>query len=294
VPSVAFNVAVLLNVTPDHLARHGGMDGYIAAKRHIFQHPKRSHTAIIGVDDEHCRKVYDKLEAALESAVVPVSAEHETKGVYVLDGKLYDGGTDPVIDLNTVPTLPGSHNWQNAAAAFAATHAAGVPVETILQGLRTFPGLAHRQQLVADRDGIRFVNDSKATNADAASKALVCYDAIYWIIGGQAKEGGLDGLESFMPRIRHAFVIGQASEQFATWLNAHGVPYTLCGDLKTAVPAATDFARAEGLRGATVLLSPACASWDQFKSFEHRGEVFAALVHASIDRSAPAEKEVAP
>lgn len=294
VPSVAFNVAVLLNVTPDHLARHGGMDGYIAAKRHIFQHPKRSHTAIIGVDDEHCRKVYDELEAALESAVVPVSAERETKGVYVLDGKLYDGGSDPVIDLDAIPSLPGRHNWQNAAAAFAATHAAGVPVETILEGLRTFPGLAHRQQLVADRDGIRFVNDSKATNADAASKALVCYDAIYWIIGGQAKEGGLDGLEPFMPRIRHAFVIGQASEQFATWLNAHGVPYTLCGEMKTAVPAATDLARAEGLRGATVLLSPACASWDQFRSFEHRGEVFAALVNASIDRSAPAEKEVAP
>jgi UDP-N-acetylmuramoylalanine--D-glutamate ligase len=289
VPSVAFNVAILLNVTPDHLDRHGGMDGYIAAKRHIFQHPRRSHTAIIGVDDDHCRKVYDELEAALQSAVVPISAEHETKGVYVLDGKLYDGGADPVIDLNTIPSLPGRHNWQNAAAAFAATHAASVPVETILEGLRTFPGLAHRQQLVADRDGIRFVNDSKATNADAASKALVCYDPIYWIIGGQPKEGGLDGLELFMPRIRHAFVIGQASEQFATWLNAHGVPYTLCGDLETAVPAATTLARAEKLNGATVLLSPACASWDQFKSFEHRGEVFAALVATALE-----QKEVAP
>ena len=289
VPSAAFNVAVLLNVTPDHLDRHGGMDGYVQAKRHIFQHPKRSHTAIVGVDDEHCRKIYDELEAALQTAVVPVSAERETKGVYVLDGKLYDGGSDPVIDLNDIPSLPGRHNWQNAAAAFAATHAAGVPVETILKGLGTFPGLAHRQQLVAERDGIRFVNDSKATNADAASKALVCYDPIYWIIGGQPKEGGLDGLEPFMPRIRHAFVIGQASEQFATWLNAHGVPYTLCGDLETAVPAATTLARAEKLNGATVLLSPACASWDQFRSFEHRGEVFATLVAAALER-----KEVAP
>jgi UDP-N-acetylmuramoylalanine--D-glutamate ligase len=288
VPSVGFNVAILLNVTPDHLDRHGGMDGYIRAKRHIFQHPKRSHTAIIGVDDEHCRKVYDELEAALQSAVVPISAEHETKGVYVLDGKLYDGGTDPVIDLNTIPSLPGRHNWQNAAAAFAATHAASVPVETILEGLRTFPGLAHRQQLVADRDGIRFVNDSKATNADAASKALVCYDPIYWIIGGQPKEGGLDGLEPFMPRIRHAFVIGQASDQFANWLDAHDVPYTRCGDLETAVPAAATLAQSEKLSGATVLLSPACASWDQFKSFEHRGEVFAALVSTAL------EKEVAP
>jgi UDP-N-acetylmuramoylalanine--D-glutamate ligase len=282
-PSVAFNVAVLLNVTPDHLDRHGGMDGYISAKRRIFQHPRRSHTAVIGVDDTHCRKIYDELEASLECAVVPVSTSQVTKGVYVLDGKLYDGGSEPVIDLNTIAALPGRHNWQNAAAAFAATHAASVPVETILEGLRSFPGLAHRQQLVAEQDGIRFVNDSKATNADAASKALVCYDPIYWIIGGLPKEGGLDGLESFMPRIRHAFVIGQASEQFATWLDAHGVPYTRCGDLETAVPAATDLARTEALSGATVLLSPACASWDQFKSFEHRGEVFAALVRTALN-----------
>jgi UDP-N-acetylmuramoylalanine--D-glutamate ligase len=299
IPSVSFNVAVLLNVTPDHLDRHGGMDGYIQAKRHIFQHPKRSHTAIIGVDDEDCAKIFDELEASLECAVVPISAERETKGVYVLDGKLYDGGAEPVIDLNGIAALPGRHNWQNAAAAFAATHAASVPVETILEGLRTFPGLAHRQQLVAEKDGVRFVNDSKATNADAASKALACYDPIYWIIGGLPKEGGIDGLEPFMPRIRHAFVIGQASEQFATWLDTHGVPYTRCGDLETAVPAATDLARAEALSGATVLLSPACASWDQFKSFEHRGDVFAALVEKALNRAAvngPAlkEKEVAP
>ena len=142
-------------------------------------------------------------------------------------------------------------------------------METILEGLRTFPGLAHRQQLVADRDGIRFVNDSKATNADAASKALVCYDPIYWIIGGQPKEGGLDGLEPFMPRIRHAFVIGQASEQFATWLNAHGVPYTLCGDLETAVPAATTLARAEELQrrhGAAVARLRLMGSVQEFRT----------------------------
>ena len=146
-------------------------------------------------------------------------------------------------------------------------------------GLAAAVRLAHRQQMVADRDGIRFVNDSKATNADAAAKALVCYDPIYWIIGGQPKEGGLDGLEPFMPRIRHAFLIGQATEQFAAWLDRHGVAYTRCGTLEAAVPAAAAMARDEVLPGATVLLSPACASWDQFRSFEHRGEVFAALVN---------------
>lgn len=279
VPSVGFNVAILLNVTPDHLDRHGGMDGYVAAKRRIFQHPKRSHTAIVGVDDPHCRAVFDEMEHTVPCAVVPVSAERPTKGIYVLDGKLFDGGTEPVIDLSGIPALPGRHNWQNAAAAFAAARACSVPLDTILEGLRSFPGLAHRQQLVADRDGIRFVNDSKATNADAAAKALVCYDPIYWIIGGQPKEGGLDGLEAFLPRIRRAFLIGQAMEQFAAWLDARGVAYTRCGTLEAAVPAAAAEARAEALPGATVLLSPACASWDQFRSFEHRGEVFAALVN---------------
>jgi UDP-N-acetylmuramoylalanine--D-glutamate ligase len=291
VPSVSFNVAVLLNVTPDHLDRHGGMDGYIAAKRQIFQHPKRSHTAVIGVDDEHCRALFDEMEHTVDSSIIPISAERPTKGVYVLDGKLFDGGTEPVIDLTDVAALPGRHNWQNAAAAFAATRACGVPLETVLQGLRSFPGLAHRQQLVAVRDGVRFVNDSKATNADAAAKALVCYDAIYWIIGGLPKEGGLDGLEPFMPRVRHAFVIGQASALFAAWLDAHGVAHTECAVLGNAVPAAARMARADASPGATVLLSPACASWDQFKSFEHRGEVFTDLVANLVDAK-PVEDDV--
>jgi UDP-N-acetylmuramoylalanine--D-glutamate ligase len=291
--SLRADASVILNISPDHLDRHGGMEGYVAAKRRILLNQGKGDTAVIGVDDPWGQRICTEITAANRRTIVPISASKAMgRGVYALQGLLYDATGERAVeiaDLLRARSLPGRHNWQNAAAAFAATHAASVPLETILEGLRTFPGLAHRQQLVAERDGIRFVNDSKATNADAASKALVCYDPIYWIIGGQPKEGGLDGLEPFMPRIRHAFVIGQASEQFATWLSAHGVAYTLCGNLETAVPAATTLARAEKLSGATVLLSPACASWDQFKSFEHRGEVFATLVAAALE-----QKEVAP
>lgn len=282
-PSLRFDVAVLLNVTPDHLGRHGGMDGYVAAKRRIFQHRDRARTAVVAVDDEHTRAVFDDLERAGDVAVVPVSAERPVPGVSVLDGLLYDGGAAPVADLNAIETLPGRHNWQNAAAAFAACRAAGLETAEILRGFASFPGLAHRQQYLGEADGVRWVNDSKATNAAAAAKALACYDAIYWIAGGQAKEGGLAGLEPLLARIRHAFLIGEAAPDFRQWLSARGVATTVCGDLGRAVPAAAALARAQKVPGATVLLSPACASWDQFANFERRGEAFAALARVEID-----------
>lgn len=292
-PSLAFNIAVLLNVTPDHLGRHGGMDGYVAAKRLIFRHPRRSHTAVVAVDDAHTAAIFDALERAGDIAVVPVSAEKAVPGVFVRDGLLFDGGAEPAVDLNAIPTLPGRHNWQNAAAAFAACRAAGLGTQEIRRGMESFPGLAHRQQLVGRTGGpgggIAFVNDSKATNAEAAAMALVCYDPIYWVLGGQPKESGLSGLEPHLHRIRHAFLIGEAAGAFAAWLAERGVAHTLCGDLARAVPAAAAMARAEALPGATVLLSPACASWDQFASFERRGDAFVELAREEIarDRAGP-------
>jgi UDP-N-acetylmuramoylalanine--D-glutamate ligase len=284
-PTLRFDVAVLLNVTPDHLDRHGGMEGYAAAKRNILRPPARGGTAVVAVDDEHTRAAFDGLGRGAGAGgamrAVPVSAERAVPGPYVVDGVLHDGGA-PVMDLREAPTLPGRHNWQNAAAAYAACRAAGVEPAAILAAFRTFPGLAHRQQLLGVADGVRFVNDSKATNADAAEKALVCYEPIYWILGGKAKEGGLDGLDAHMGRVRHAFLIGDATEPFAAWLGARGVPFTRSGDLARAVPAAAAMARRERLPGATVLLAPACASFDQFRSFEHRGEAFAELVRAEI------------
>jgi UDP-N-acetylmuramoylalanine--D-glutamate ligase len=182
-----------------------------------------------------------------------------------------------VIDLKTIATLPGSHNWQNAAAAYLAATAMGLDRAAVVAGLRTYPGLAHRQELIATKGGVRYVNDSKATNADAAAKALACYDNIHWIIGGRAKEGGLAGLDPFYPRVRHAYLIGECANDFAKQLRGK-LPFTQCGTLDKAVAAASADARKERKPGATVLLSPACASWDQYANFEARGDHFRKLV----------------
>lgn len=277
VPHLSCDVAVWLNVTPDHLARHGGLEGYVAAKEHIFATPKTPATAIIGVDDAPSRAVFDRVAQNGRHRMVPVSVERAvTGGVYVQDGQLIDAtGKRPrtICTLDRFDRLRGAHNWQNIACAYAAASARHVPAERILEAIASFPGLPHRQQQVAVIEDVAFINDSKATNAEAAAKALGCYDNILWIAGGQAKEGGITSLEPFFPRIKHAFLIGEAAADFARVLDGK-VPYTLAGTLENAVDAADEMAD----RGDTVLLSPACASWDQFKSFEHRGEVFARVV----------------
>jgi UDP-N-acetylmuramoylalanine--D-glutamate ligase len=281
-PSLVFDVAVLINITPDHLDRHGGMDGYVAAKRLIFRGQTKQQTAVIGVDDEHCRRIHADLAAQGAQILIPISAARPIEGgVYVLRGILYDatGGTAVhVADLSPVPTLPGEHNWQNAAAAYAACRAVGVSAPAIAAALATYPGLAHRQELIAVVDGVPFINDSKATNADAAAKALVCYDAIYWIAGGKAKEGGIGSLKALFPRIRRAYLIGEAADDFAKSLG--NTPHEMAGTLAAAVSAAHRDSAREKLRGAVVLLSPACASFDQFANFEARGDAFRALARA--------------
>jgi len=279
--SITFDVAVLLNISPDHLDRHGGFDGYVKAKRLIFHRQTRPRSAIVGVDDETCAEIHAELKAADEQGVLGISGEGPVPGgVYVQDGILIDdseGAAVQAMDLKEVPSLPGSHNWQNAAAAYAACKAVGVQPPVICACLRSFPGLAHRQQIVAVVDGVPYVNDSKATNADAAAKALACYDRILWIAGGRAKEGGLTGLEPFYGRIAHAFLVGEAAEDFAAALEGR-VPVSLSGTIAQAVPAAAE--AASRLPGSVVLLSPACASFDQFPNFEKRGEAFVAAVEA--------------
>ncbi|SMF71012.1 UDP-N-acetylmuramoylalanine--D-glutamate ligase [Tistlia consotensis] len=281
--SITFDVAVLLNITPDHLERHGGMAGYVAAKRNIFRRQSRPRTAVIGVDDETCRAIHRELLEAGHQVVRPISAERAVAGgVYVLDGALYDdseGQAVPALDLREVATLPGRHNWQNAAAAYAACRAIGLDGATAAACIRSFAGLPHRQELVETIEGIAYVNDSKATNADAAAKALACYDAIYWIVGGRAKETGLSGLEPWFGHVVEAFLIGESEPAFAAFLEGK-LPYRRCGDLATALAAATEAARRDGRPGAVVLLSPACASFDQFASFEQRGDLFREAVAA--------------
>lgn len=281
--SITFDIAVLLNVSPDHLERHGGMKGYIAAKKLIFHRQTKPRSAVVGVDDEISRKIFDDLVAANEQAVIPISGENRCSGgIFAQDGVLYDdseGQAVPALDLKELPALPGKHNWQNAAAAYAACKIAGVEPPVIVACMRSFAGLPHRQEAVAVIDGIVFINDSKASNAAAAAKALACYDIIYWIAGGRAKEGGLNGLETCYPHIAHAFLIGEAEAAFAEILKGK-VPLTRCGDLETAITKAHELAVAEAKPGAVVLLSPACASFDQFSNFEVRGEAFRTAVEA--------------
>jgi UDP-N-acetylmuramoylalanine--D-glutamate ligase len=184
-----------------------------------------------------------------------------------------------VLDLAAVASLPGRHNAQNAAAAFATARALGLEPAAIVAAIASFPGLAHRQERVGEIAGIAFVNDSKATNADAAARALGCYQAIYWIAGGVAKAGGITELSGFFARIQHAYLIGAAADAFAETLG-DAVPHDIVGDLASAVAAAFRDARADGIAGAVVLLSPACASFDQYPNFEARGEHFRRLVDA--------------
>ncbi|HEY5209955.1 MAG TPA: UDP-N-acetylmuramoyl-L-alanine--D-glutamate ligase [Stellaceae bacterium] len=277
----AFDVAVWLNLTPDHLDRHGGMDGYIAAKRRIFKNARGTAAAIVGIDDSPSRDIADALAHENAWRVTRISVISESMGgVVVKHGRIIDEtgrSAEKVIDLNEVPLLPGRHNWQNAAAAYAATRALGLARADIVAGIASFPGLAHRQERVATRGEVRFINDSKATNADAAATALACYNDIYWIAGGVPKAGGIAALTPYFPRIRHAFLIGDAADDFAATLGAN-VPHEISGTLDRAVAAAVAAARAAG-GPAVVLLSPACASFDQFSDFEARGEAFRALVN---------------
>ncbi len=288
-PSLRCRVAVLLNISPDHLDRHGGIDGYVAAKRRIFAGQGADATAIVGADDATCRAIAAALHGdhggpKSGPRVIPISGETVVPGgVYAHGGTLFDatagGEPRPVLTLAEAPALPGAHNAQNAAAAWAAARALGVDAATVAAAMRSFPGLAHRQELIATIDGVAYVNDSKATNPDAAARALACYDAIYWIAGGRAKAGGLAAVRPYLDRIRHAYLIGEAAPDFAGEL-ASAVPVAISETLERAVAQAHAQAHRNGARAPVVLLSPACASFDQFRDFEARGDAFRALVEA--------------
>jgi len=276
-PSWQAKIGVLLNITVDHLDRHGTMENYAAIKARIFDGQSAGDTAVIGIDDEYCRAIRASRDFAMTGAkVIPISAENApADGIGAVDGELFDRG-EKIADLARFPRLPGKHNGQNIAAAYAACQAAGIARETILMAIATFPGLPHRLEKVGEINGIPCINDSKATNAEATEKALACFDPIYWIAGGKPKAGGIDSLGPYFGRIRHAFLIGEAAENFGRRLGP--VPHSVSGTLDKALAEAVALSGAEKLKGAVILLSPACASYDQFKSFEHRGDEFRRLV----------------
>ncbi len=278
--SLKADAALLLNITPDHLDRHGGMDGYVAAKKRVFQNQGKGDTAVVSVDDLYCQGICTELLAANRRTIRPISAGRAiSRGVYALQGMLYDATgerTMEVADLAHAQALPGRHNWQNAAAAYAAALSLGIAPDRIADALMSFPGLAHRMETLGQIGRVRFVNDSKATNADAARQAMSATRRFRWIAGGRSKAGGIEPLGDLFGRVAKAYLIGEAAEDFARTLDGKA-DYVLCGDLETATVLAYRDAAASG-EDEVVLLSPACASFDQFADFEQRGDAFRAIV----------------
>ena len=280
-PGLVPDVAVLSNISPDHIDRHGSLENYAAVKARLLKQTSKAGQIVIGVDDAYSSAIFTRHASNGGPPAVPVSVGKVLgRGVFVVDGALYDAQgqrATKVMDLTAAAHLPGAHNWQNAALAYAATRPYARDGRAIAQAIADFPGLAHRMEDVGRIGAVRFINDSKATNADAAARALACYPDIFWIAGGKAKEGGIESLEPFFPRIRKAFLIGEAAPSFAATLEGK-VAFEISGTLDAAVRAASSAAAQSGLAASVVLLSPACASFDQFKDFEARGDAFRALV----------------
>jgi UDP-N-acetylmuramoylalanine--D-glutamate ligase len=283
-PSLHPSIGILINISPDHLDRHGTLENYAAVKEQLVANAEVS---LVGVDDELSDAIGRRLSERRDLDIIPVSAERELPWGYFVSGtKIVSKGNDQTIeqaevlgDLAGITTLRGTHNAQNAAFACAAAWHCGLTPAEIAGGLKTFPGLAHRMQPVGRKGRVLFVNDSKATNADSAARALASFTDIFWIAGGKAKTGGIASLAEFFPRIRKAYLIGEAAPEFAKTLDGK-VPHEVNGVLSTALAAAARDAEACDAKEPVVLLSPACASFDQYANFEVRGQAFIDLVLA--------------
>ncbi|HEY2032906.1 MAG TPA: UDP-N-acetylmuramoyl-L-alanine--D-glutamate ligase [Rhizomicrobium sp.] len=280
VPGLTPDIGVLTNITPDHIDRHGSLENYAAVKARLLAQTARTGQICIGVDDPQTAAIYTRCASSGSAEAIPVSVGKVLgRGVFVLDGALYDAQGQraaQVMNMSSAPHLPGAHNWQNAALAYAAVKPFVKDPRAIVNAIASFPGLAYRIEDVGRIGKVRFINDSKATNAEAAERALVCFPDIFWIAGGRAKEGGIESLKPYFDRVRKAYLIGEAAEEFAKTLES--TPHEISGTLGKAVASAFVDARAANVADAVVLLSPACASFDQFRDFEARGDAFRDLV----------------
>ncbi len=279
--SLTPDVAVFTNLSPDHLDRHGGMGGYLAAKRRLFSEggPDR---AVIGVDEVEGQYLAGQLgQGPQDDRVIRISSGQKLEGfgwaVFARKGFLTEwrrGKQMASIDLRAIKGLPGAHNHQNACAAYAVARTLGLAPRMIEQALASFAGLPHRSQLVGERNGVHFINDSKATNVDSAAKALQAFPKIRWIAGGLGKDGGIAALQPHLGAVVKAYLIGHSARDFALQIN--DLPYEISGTMEEAVAHAS----AEAEPGEVVLLAPAAASFDQYPNFEKRGEHFTELVRA--------------
>jgi UDP-N-acetylmuramoylalanine--D-glutamate ligase len=281
-PSLDPSVGILLNVSEDHIDRHGTLEHYAAVKERLVAGVQPQGTAIVGVDDTWSRNIADRIEQA-GRRVVRISVKNPLPdGVYVERETIVrasGGALREIARIGGIGSLRGLHNAQNAASAAACALALGVGTEVLQGALRSFPGLAHRMEQVGRRGHVLFVNDSKGTNADAAAHALSSFADIFWIAGGKPKLGGITSLAEYFPRIRKAYLIGEAAQEFAATLEGKA-PYEISETLDVAVASAARDAEASGLSDPVVLLSPACASFDQYRNFEIRGARFRDLVTA--------------
>lgn len=278
-PSLAPSVGILLNLSPDHLDRHGTMERYAAIKERLVA---GSGTAVLGVDDEACRTIADRLERAGGRVLRITTGAAPENGFYAEGATLlrvHAGTGEPVASLEGIGALRGRHNAQNALAALAACLACGLSIDEVQRGLRTFPGLAHRMEQVARRGRTVFVNDSKATNAEAAAPALSSFERIYWIAGGLPKKDGIEALRPHLRRVAKAYLVGEAAPAFAATLG-EATPYEISDTIPAAVEHAARDAADDPAPESVVLLSPACASFDQYRNFEVRGEAFREAVRA--------------
>ncbi len=276
-PTLDPGVGILLNLTPDHLDRHGDMARYAAIKKQLVE---KAGIAIIGVDDEHCAAIADELRQSGKNTVPISSSKELAAGVLARGSRLIDADSGvAIVDVAGINALRGAHNGQNAAAAIAACRAVGLDDGEISCGLRSFPGLVHRMEPVGHLGKVLFVNDSKATNAEATAPALDSFDNIFWIAGGLAKDGGIEPLRPWFSHIARAYLIGEAAPAFSATLG-DAVGFEIAGELDQAVAHAARDAVASELDDPVVLLAPACASFDQFPNFEQRGFAFKDLASA--------------
>ncbi len=285
VPHLKCGVAVCLNITPDHLDRHGDFQGYVEAKKKLFLPFGDPQTVIIGIDDEASFEIYNSLKKDEAKKVIPLSGcKILQEGISVLDGVLYDRGRK-VASLLEAKSLLGTHNHQNISAAYAVMKALGKSFA--LEDVIFFKGLPHRQEYVEHKRNVTFINDSKATNITSTLKALSCYSSVHLLLGGIAKASSLSDIEQEKNAIAHAYVFGDAVKQFSQELTEKGIPHSCFKTLEEATQKAACDAFQEADRGAkeiTVLLSPACSSFDQFKDFEKRGEAFKLVVHDIVNQ----------
>lgn len=288
-PTFKPDYSVILNISADHLDRHGSMEAYVASKASILS---GGGMGVICVDDDFTQVLFDKGFMEGQRKLTPVSVRHAIpEGYYVNNDRLmvnHLGEDSEIFSLDKFPTLKGKHNQQNIACASIVSLNLNIQPDVIFRACESFSGLPHRQYFVGTKNQVTFINDSKATNMEAASKALSAYDNIFWISGGQAKEDGIQGVEVFKDKIVKAYLIGEAQNEFALFLKYLGIAFELCGDLKTAMK--KSYAEAEDFgQDNVLLLSPACASWDQFTSFEDRGNQFTSLAKEIINEGSVAE-----